>query len=200
MDKVLRSCGYTEYETNIVRGEGDCLYDEQGRKYIDFEAGVWSTSLGHSHPRINLAVKKQMDQIMHLGYMYKSPIVEEAASKVLDTVHMPEGKCTFLCSGSEAVEFGVQSIRRLTAKPLLLSLSGSYLAAYGSAGRRSLEEWHFFDWSPCGVCSLEHCSSDCEHYRGIPFNRIGGLVFEPGNTSGQVKLPPNKLVRKLEDS
>lgn len=198
MDKVLKCCGYNEYDINIIRGQADYLYDDQDRKYVDFEAGVWCTSLGHSHPQINLVMKRQIDQIMHLGYQYKSPIVEEAAAKVLEAVKIPEGKCVFLSSGSESVEFGVQSIRRITQQPLLLSLAGSYLAAYGSAGRRSPEEWLFFDWNQCADCSLNECSSDCGCFKKIPFECIGGLVFEPGNTSGQVKLPPQKLVKNLE--
>ncbi len=176
------------------------MYDDQDRKYIDFEAGVWCTALGHSHPRINLAMSSQIEKIMHLGYQYKSPIVEEAAARVLETVQISEGKCIFLSSGSEAVEFGVQSIRRLAQQQLLLSLSGSYLAAYGSAGRRSLEEWYFFDWGRCEGCELDECSSDCCCFKEVPFERIGGLVFEPGNTSGQVKLPPKKLVKRLEST
>ncbi|HYF84719.1 MAG TPA: aspartate aminotransferase family protein [Clostridia bacterium] len=200
MDRVLNCCGYNKYDVNIVRGQGDCLYDDQDRKYIDFEAGVWSAALGHSHPQINLAIKRQIDQIMHLGYQYKSPVVEEAASIVLETVQISDGKCIFLSSGSESVEFGVQSIRRVTQQQLLLSLSGSYLAAYGSAGRRSLEEWYFFDWSRCRDCALDECSSNCCYFKEIPFEQIGGLVFEPGNTSGQVKLPPKKLVKNLEST
>lgn len=198
MYNILKCTGYIEQEVNIISGEGDCLYDDQGMKYIDFEAGVWSAALGHSHPQINNAIKRQIDKIMHLGYLYRSPIVEEAGAKVLETVQMPEGKCIFLGSGSESVEFGVQSIRRITQQPLLLSLVGSYLAAYGSAGRRSLDEWYFFDWSKCTNCDSDQCSSDCCNFREIPFDRIGGLVFEPGNTSGQVKLPPQKLIKALE--
>lgn len=200
MDKILKCCGYNEYDINIVRGYEDLLYDEKDNEYVDFEAGVWSTSLGHSHPKVNHAMIRQIEKIMHLGYQYKSPIVEEAAAKVLDIAHMPEGKALFLSSGSEAVEFGVQGIRRITKQPMLLSLAGSYLAAYGSAGRRSTEEWHFFDWSQCTHCISADCSSNCSCFRDIPFDYIGGLVFEPGNTSGQVKLPPKKLVKKLEET
>jgi acetylornithine aminotransferase len=198
MDKILKCCGYNEYDVDIVRGQGDCVYDDQDKKYVDFEAGVWCTSLGHSHPKINHAIKSQIEQIMHLGYQYKSPVVEEAAARVLEAVQISEGKCVFLSSGSEAVEFGVQVIRRIVQQPLLLSLAGSYLAAYGSAGKRSSEEWYFFDWSRCVNCSLEDCSTDCFCFKEIPFNSIGGLVFEPGNTGGLVKLPPKKLVKNLE--
>lgn len=200
MYNILNCCGYKEQDVNIVRGQGDCLYDDKGRKYIDFEAGVWSTSLGHNNPRVSAAIRTQLEQIMHLGYQYRNPIVEEAAALVLDTAGIQEGKCTFLASGSEAVEFGVQIIRRLIQKPLLLSLNGAYLAAYGSAGRRSTGEWYFFDWSSCSCCSDCKSCAECHLFREIPIDSIGGFVFEPGNSSGQVRLPPFKLVKALEEA
>ncbi len=198
MNNILKCCGYNEQDISIVRGEGDLIFDDKGRGYVDFEAGVWSASLGHAHPRVNAVIKAQADRIMHLGYQYRSPVVEEAAARVLDAVGIKEGKCIFLASGSESVEFGVQCIRRLRQQPQLLSLAGAYLAAYGSAGKRSAEEWYFIDWSGCTSCVRDKCGTDCSIFREIPFERIGGLVFEPGNTSGLVKLPPLKLVKALE--
>jgi acetylornithine aminotransferase len=119
---------------------------------------------------------------------------------VLSTVGLPQGKCVFLSSGSEAVEFGVQVARRLTEQPLLLTLSDSYLAAYGSAGRKSPDEWISFDWSVCTACShAEQCDPACRHLRKIPFERIGGLVFEPGSAGGLVRFPPTRLVQALAE-
>lgn len=187
-------------KTDFVRGQGPYLYDAQGKKYIDFEAGIWCAALGHNHPRINHVIRSQIKQITHLGTRYLGAIAEEAAVEVLGLVGIPDGKCVFLSSGSEAVEFAVQATRRLTDRPLLLTLSDSYLAAYGSAGRKSPDEWHCFDWGPCAGCHQQtQCNAQCEHIQAIPFERIGGFVFEPGSTSGQIRFPPKGLVRLLAD-
>lgn len=201
MDHVLRCSGYALVKTDIVRGQGCYLYDAHDKKYVDFEAGVWCTALGHSHRRVNQAIQTQIEQIIHLSYRYTNALVEEAAAKVLDTVPLSDGKCVFLSSGSEAVEFGVQIARRITGQPLLLTLTDSYLAAFGSAGRKSPKEWFCFDWSGCVACPhLEECDPRCSRLQEIPFESIGGLVFEPGNSSGLVKLPPRQLVRTLADT
>ena len=198
MSHVLRCSGYEIVKTDMVRGRDCYLYDVHDRRYVDFEAGVWCTALGHNHWRVNQTIRTQIEQIIHLGYRYTNGLVEEAAVEVLGTVALSDGKCVFLSSGSEAVEFGVQIARRITGQPLLLTLSDSYLAAYGSAGRKSLEEWYCFDWSVCVACPhSDECDPQCSHLREIPFERIGGLVFEPGNTSGLVKLPPKQLVQTL---
>ncbi len=198
MSHVFRCSGYDLVKTGIVRAEGCYLYDTDGNKYADFEAGVWCLGLGHNHPRINEALGAQLERVSHLGYRYTADVVEEAAAAVLATLGMGNGKCVFLSSGSEAVEFGVQITRRLTERPLLLTLTDSYLAAYGSAGRKSQEEWFCFDWGVCTGCpEIGECNPLCEHLQRIPFDRSGGLVFEPGNSGGTVRLPPRALVRNL---
>ena len=195
MEHILRCYGDI-YDASVVRGEGCYVYDDQGNKYVDFEAGVWSAALGHSHPRVNETLHKQVDQIMHLGYRYQNPIVEAAARVLLEAVNFDSGKCIFLSSGSEAVEFAVQITRRITNRPLLLTLSGSYLGAYGSAGKRDSEEWSVLDWSNCQACTTTACTPDCKVMADIPLDRIGGFVMEAG--SSWVRLPPPHLIQTLE--
>jgi acetylornithine aminotransferase len=198
MNHVLRCSGYELMKSDIVRGEGCILYDAQGERFVDLEAGVWCAGLGHNHRRVNEAIQRQLEEVAHIAYRYTTPLVEEAAIAVLETVGLPDGRCVFLSSGSEAVEFGVQVARRLTEQPLQLTLTDSYLAAYGSAGRKSPEEWVGFDWRACRECPHdEGCDSGCDHLQEIPFERVGGFVFEPGCTGGLVKFPPRQLVEGL---
>lgn len=198
MKPVLRCSGYELLVTDMVRARNCYLYDAGDRRYIDFEAGVWCTVLGHNHRRVNHIIRTQIEQIVHVGYRYTTAVVAETAGEVLDSVGLFGGKCIFLSSGSEAVEFGVQITRRLTERPLLLTLSDSYLAAYGSAGRKNPAEWVVFDWSACADCPYpDGCDPGCSRLQEIPFESIGGLVFEPGNSSGLVRLPPSRLVQRL---
>ncbi len=104
---------------------------------------------------------------------------------------MSEGKCIFLSSGSEAVEFAVQIAKCIIKQPVFITLSDSYLSAYGSASKKSSDEWYCFDLSRCHKCTnLEECNLNCECLNEIPIEKIGALIFEPGNASGLVKLPP----------
>lgn len=179
-------------KTDFVRGENCYLYDGRGKRHVDFESGIWSAVLGHNHPRIKQAMRAQIEKVIHLGTRYPSMIAEEAAIDVLAIAEMGEGKCVFLSSGSEAVEFAVQTARRVTNKPLLLTFANSYLAAYGSAGRKSAEEWLLLDWSACASQDLSACLKE------IPFDKIGAFVFEPGGSgSGFVKFPPKQFVQDI---
>ncbi len=198
MDHLLRC--FEIVKMDMVRAENCYLYDTSGRRYVDLEAGVWCTALGHNHPRINQAIRAQLERVMHINYRYTNLLAEEAAQAVLGTMAMPDGRVTFLSSGSEAVEFGVQAARRLAGKPLLLTLQEAYLAAYGSAGTQNADGWHCFDWQPCVTCThTDGCDPSCSHWQAVPFEHIGGFVFEPGNSHGLVKLPPRKIVRALAE-
>lgn len=176
---------------NLVRGENCTLWDDQGKRYTDFESGIWSTAIGHCHPRINRVIAEQSSRLMHLGTRFPNYLVDEAAAAVLDLVRL-DGKCVFLSSGSEAVEFGASMIRRVTGKKRLLTFSNSYLAAYGSAGQKNSEDWYLLDWTQLENPGEEEC------LERIPFEQLGGFVFEPGGSgSGFVKFPPRRLVENL---
>jgi acetylornithine/N-succinyldiaminopimelate aminotransferase len=179
-------------KTDFARGQGCHLYDEHGKEYIDFESGCWSTALGHSHPRINQVMEAQIKQVTHLGTYYPNRLAEDAATAVLEIAGIGDGKCIFLSSGSEAVEFAVQATRRITGKQLLLTFSNSYLAAYGSAGRKSSDEWYLLDWNSRPEAELPGRLDE------IPFDRIGAFVFEPGGSgSAFVRFPPKQLVLEI---
>ncbi|HET9914599.1 MAG TPA: aspartate aminotransferase family protein [Anaerolineales bacterium] len=183
MDHILKC--HEIFKTDFVRGENCHLYDVHGKKYVDFESGIWCTALGHNHPRVNQVIETQLKNVAHLGTRYPNALAEESALSVLEAVGMEDGKCTFLSSGSEAVEFGVQVTRRITGKPLLLTFHNSYLGGYGSAAKRNPDEWYLFDWSTC------------DRLDEIPFEKIGGFVFEPGGSGvGFVKFPPKGLVQE----
>lgn len=179
-------------KTDFVRAENCYLFDSNGRRYIDFESGIWSTLLGHNHLLINQTIRAQIEKIMHIGTRYPNELAEDAAIDVLRLVGMEDGKCVFLSSGSEAVEFAVQIVRRVSEKPTLLTLANSYLAAYGSASRKSADEWHLFDWT-AHINEVESA-----WLNNIPFKYISGFIFEPGGSgSGFVRFPPRAMVQAL---
>ncbi len=183
---------------DIVRAENCHVYDAQDRRWVDLESGVWCTPLGHTHPRVVRALVEQASRIAHTGYAYTCAVVEEAAREVLGLLGLDGGRCVFLCSGSEAIEYGVRIAQAVLERPLLMTMSDSYFGAYGSAQRRHQDEWFSFDWLPCGDCQAdETCGATCPRFAAIPFERIGGFLFEPGSSSGLVRFPPQKLIASI---
>ena len=162
---------------------------------MDFEAGVWALPLGHCDTDVNLAMHQQLDEIMHVGYKYNHSIVEKSAEKLCQIAHMEKGQCVFLTSGSEAVEYGIQVAKAIRPGKHCFSLRGQYLAAYGQGWQRDQQSWQQIEWA------TEDNFTPQEWYARLhqtyDFQDFGVFVFEPGNTSGFTKLPPQQLMTAL---
>jgi len=198
MDHVLRC--HDLVKSDLVRG-GDCVvFDREGKAYVDFEAGIWCAGLGHGHPRITEVIRRQSETLMHTGFKFTTQLAEDAAVAVLSALRWDNGRCVFLSSGSEAVEFGVTIARRLTDRTRLLTLAGAYLSALGSAGSQSPETWHHLELDACLSCPEgETCHADCEVLSAVPFSKLAGFVFDGGNLHGTARFPPYGLIRRISD-
>jgi 4-aminobutyrate aminotransferase/(S)-3-amino-2-methylpropionate transaminase len=104
------------------------IWDEEGKRYIDFASGIAVTNTGHNHPKITAAVKAQLDNFSHVCYQvtpYKSYI--ELAEKLNELAPGPTPKKTiFLSTGAEAVENAIKIARAATGRPGVIAFSGAF--------------------------------------------------------------------------
>ena len=112
----------------ITRAEGCCLYDADGRQYIDLIGGISVCNVGHRHPRVIEAIKKQLDDNLHImvyGELVQSPQVQYA--KML-TDHLPASlnSVFFTASGSEATEGAMKLAKRCSNRTQIVSFKNSY--------------------------------------------------------------------------
>ncbi|MDF2531532.1 MAG: aspartate aminotransferase family protein [Clostridia bacterium] len=197
MEHVLNCTGYEMRIENIIKAEGYYLYDSTGKRYMDFESGVWSISIGHGNEELKNAIQNQIDKIMHLGFRYSNLQVEAAAKNVIETLKPFNGKCVFLCSGSEAVELAVKAAKHIIQDKMMLTFDFSYLSAYGQSGSKNDKEWHKLELKKCIECVNQEACNTCHVVNEIPYDRIGAFVFEPGNSSGLILLPPKALIEVI---
>jgi len=94
-----------------VRGEGVYLYDDRGKRYLDFIAGIGVVSLGHSHPDLVDAIRRQAGEVLHTSNLFINPWQEELARKLVEEFHAP-ARVFFCNSGTEANEAAIKLVRR----------------------------------------------------------------------------------------
>ena len=111
---------------NLVldHGKGATLWDVDGKKYIDFLAGIAVNILGHAHPALTDAVTKQMSTLGHTSNFAAHKPGLELAEKLIEISGRP-GKVFFCNSGTEANEAAIK-LSRLTGKSHIVSLHGSF--------------------------------------------------------------------------
>ena len=114
-------------ETIIVRGEGAYLWDQAGRRYLDFTSGIGVTNTGHCHPRVVSAIREQAGRILHLqaNVAYHEPMLRLIAA--LRQVVPPELDAFFFTnSGAEAVEAAVKLARHATGRTNLIAFQRGF--------------------------------------------------------------------------
>lgn len=108
MSHIVNS--YNRLKIPIVRGEGMYLFDQSGKKYLDFVAGIATTSLGHCHPYIVEKLKEQLDSLWHCSNLLTIPQQELLAERLVSLTFAD--KIFFCSSGLEATEAAIKFIRR----------------------------------------------------------------------------------------
>lgn len=103
------------------------LWDEDGKRYLDFGAGIAVVNTGHSHPAIVSAVKQQLDAFSHTCVMvtpYTNAV--ELAERLTAIVPIEEARAIFVSTGAEAVENAIKIARAATGRPGVIAFSGGF--------------------------------------------------------------------------
>ena len=107
---------------------GSYIYDTDNKKYLDFVAGVSACTLGHQPPRVNQAIKDQLDKYSHVmvyGEYSQSPAVEYC-KLMASLLPAPLDKTYLVNSGTEAIEGSLKLARRVTGRSQLISCHNAY--------------------------------------------------------------------------
>ncbi len=136
---------YPPAQVTFVDGDGVWLTDGEGRRYLDFAAGIAVVGLGHRHPAPLAAAHAQLDRLWHASNLFATEPVAALAARLSDRF----GGCqAFFCnSGAEANEAALKYARKATGKPGVLALERSFhgrttgaLAATGQPAKRAAFE------------------------------------------------------------
>ena len=160
---------YNRYPVVLDRGEGVYLYDIEGKKYLDFAAGIAVQALGYHYPGYDEALKEQIDKLTHISNLYYSVPMEEAAAKLIKASGM--SKVFFTNSGTEAIEGALKAARRYSYNK------------YGEGRHEIIAMEHSFHGRSMGALSV----TGTEKYQ-VPFRPlVGGVRFAAYNDLESVK-------------
>ncbi len=101
---------YNRYQIILDKGEGVYLCDVNGKKYLDFAAGIGVCSLGYSHERYKKALKEQVDKLLHVSNLFYTAPIADAAEKLKKAAQMD--RVFFTNSGTEAIEGALKAARK----------------------------------------------------------------------------------------
>ena len=162
---------YNRFPVMFDHGEGCYLYDTEGKKYLDFAAGIAVNALGYHYPGYDEALKAQIDKLTHISNLYYNEPMSKAGEKLVKASGL--AKAFFTNSGTEAIEGALKAARKYA------------YTKYGKEAQKYeiIAMNHSFHGRSMGALSV----TGTEHYRE-PFEPlIGGVKFADFNDLESVK-------------
>src|SRR5258706_7370878 len=150
----------------LVEGRGQYVFDEKGRRYLDGLGGIVTVSVGHCHPHVLEAVRRQNEILQHSTTIYLHPNIAEYAQKLASKMPGELKVCYFVNSGSEANDLALLMARAYTGNYDVIALRNGYHGG-NSAGMSATghSTWKFNVPHSFGV----HQPGTADPYRG-PFD------------------------------
>ncbi len=136
---------YARADVTLVEGDGAWLTADDGRRFLDFAAGIAVVGIGHRHPQPLAAAHAQLDRLWHVSNLYWTEPMARLAELLSERFG---GAQAFFCnSGGEAIEAALKYARRATGRPGVVALEGSFhgrtmgaLSVTGQPGKREAFE------------------------------------------------------------
>ncbi len=181
---------YRRYPVTFARGKGFYLYDQTGRPYLDFVAGVAVTALGHAHPAVTEAVARQAGRLVHTSNLYYTEPMADLAGRLTGLLGWPDGRVFFANSGAEANECALKLVRKaLPGQPETIAAWGSFhgrtmqtLAATGQPAK-----WEAFRPLPPGFVHVPY--DDAPAIGAAVSRATAAVLLEPVQGEGGVIVP-----------
>ncbi|MCW2164129.1 acetylornithine aminotransferase apoenzyme [Microbacterium hydrothermale] len=186
----------------FVRGEGAFVWDGDGKKYLDFLAGIAVNALGHAHPVFVEAITAQAATLAHVSNYFATPPQLAMAARLKRLAGTGEsGRVYFGNSGAEANEAALKLARlhgRGTDRTRILTLKGGFhgrtMGALALTGKPALQA----DFLPM-VPGVEHIDASVEALEAAMDERVAALLVEPiQGEAGVVELPEGYLAAARE--
>ena len=199
----------------VARAEGAELWDVEGKRYIDFIGGIGVLNVGHRHPKVVAAIKKQVDGFLHTSFgIAQYEVYVDLAEKLNKLAPGPTKKKTALFnSGAEAVENAVKFARRITGRPGVIAFEGAFhgrtLLSTTLTGKSKPYKVGFGPLVPAvyhapypdvfhGV-TLETAKAGLNHIfkSMIPAEEVAAMIVEPVQGEGGFNPAPKEFLQHL---
>jgi acetylornithine/succinyldiaminopimelate/putrescine aminotransferase len=134
----------------VEKAVGSYIYGKDGRRYLDFVAGVSANTLGHSHPKIVNAIKEQAEKYLHVmvygEYAQEKPV--ELCRLLAEATPDPLSVTYLVNSGAEAIDGSLKLAKRYTGREEIVSFKNSYHGNTHGALSVSGNEYHKREYRP----------------------------------------------------
>jgi 4-aminobutyrate aminotransferase len=223
-DERFISPSYVRFYPLVVEsGKGCTVKDVDGNEYIDFNSGLACLNVGHNHPKVIEAIKRQCDRFLHYSNtdFYYNEVVALAEKLTEITPGNFEKKVYFGNSGTEAIEAAIKLAKWHTRKQLFIgfinAFHGRTIGSLSLTASKPAQRRYFFPLMPgvnhvpypyCYRCPFKQTYPDCHYWcvdfidefvlqKYAPPEDVAAIVFEPIQGEGGYVVPPPEYFQRL---
>jgi acetylornithine/N-succinyldiaminopimelate aminotransferase len=190
---------YTRYPLSLTRGEGSYVWDDQGRRYLDFFPGWGCNLLGHCPPRVVEAIQQQAAELIHVPNTWHT----EAQGRWAQMLSQRSfgGKAFFCNSGAEANEAAIKLARLHTPEKrykIITFRGGFHGRTYGATSATAQPKYHE-GIGPLLAGFLYAPFGDLEAVRKLIDDETCAILIEPVQGEGGIRIPPDGFLQGLRE-
>jgi acetylornithine/N-succinyldiaminopimelate aminotransferase len=190
---------YTRFPLALVRGEGSYVWDDQGRRYLDFFPGWGCNLLGHCPPRVVAAIQEQAAELIHVPNTWHTEAQGRWAQMLSERSF--GGKAFFCNSGTEANEAAIK-LARLHAPEkrykIITFRGGFHGRTYGATSATAQPKYHE-GIGPLLAGFLYAPFGDLDAVRKLTDDETCAILIEPVQGEGGIRIPPDGFLQGLRE-
>lgn len=166
---------YGRRPVHLVKGQGTEVWDDTGKRYLDFTSGIAVLTLGHANPLLVKALQQQSEKLWHVSNLFASPEQEKLGASLVKDTHLAHA--LFCNSGAEANEAAIKLARKHSGKHHIITFEKSFhgrtYATMAATGQDKVKQ---------GFGPL------VDKFTTIPFNDVAALKQAADDTVGAIML------------
>jgi acetylornithine/LysW-gamma-L-lysine aminotransferase len=190
---------YAKRHVVITKGKGALVWDINDKEYIDCAGSYGTCIVGHCHPKVVEAIKKQAETLISCHGSLYNDVRAKLLQKIVQIAPKGLNKVFLSNSGAEAVECAIKLARKFTGKPEIIAMMGAFHGKTLGALSATWDRKYRDPFKPL-VPEFKHVPADnLEKVEGAITEKTAAVLVEPIRGEGGVRVPPEGFLKGLRD-
>lgn len=199
LEEKLMANVYSKREKVLTRGRGALVWDINGKEYIDCTGSYGVSIVGHCHPKIVEAVKRQVETLISCHASFYNDVRSELLQKIIRIAPKGLNKVFLSNSGSESVECAIKLARKFSGKPEIIAMVGAFHGKTMGALSATWKQKYRGPFEPL-VPGFKHVPPDnLEKVKEAITEKTAAILVEPIRGEGGIRMPSEDFLPGLRE-
>ncbi len=190
---------YAKRPIVITRGKGALVWDANGREYIDCTGSYGVCIVGHSHPKVVEAIRRQAQALISCHASFYNDTRSELLQKITQIVPKGLNKVFLANSGAETIECAIKLARKFSGKPEIIAMMGAFHGKTMGALSATWDKKYREPFKPL-VPEFKHVPPDnLEKVTKAITQKTAAILVEPIRGEGGIRVPPKDFLSGLRE-